>query len=143
MFYKVIVFPAGNTIYATAFIMSHEQKMLELNMFVTELKPGMREIKMPKLVFTDFPYKKVFQVNVDFLENETGLNFKWAGVKRLTVPNNKNQLKKISKIKDADDAKKTSGRLTRAITTTLITTDEDVTEREIKNKNFRLNVIMP
>lgn len=143
LFYKVIVFPAASGIYATAFIMSHEQKMLEQNMFLPAGKPGLRGIKITEPAFADFPYKKVFQVNIDFLEKKTGLSFNWKGVKRIPVPNDKNQLKKISKIKDAGDAKKAETQLTRGIAPKALALDEELTEKEIKNKNFRLNIILP
>ncbi|MFZ1453808.1 MAG: hypothetical protein WAT20_13965, partial [Ferruginibacter sp.] len=99
--------------------------------------------KIPEPAFDDFPYKKVFQVNIDFLEKQTGLSFNWKGVKRIPVPNDKNQLMKISKIKDAGDAKKAETQLTRGFAPKALTLDEELTEKEIKNKNFRLNIILP
>lgn len=95
LFYKVVVFPTAVGLYCTGFMMSHEQRMKDQGMFVKV--PARRNIPKAATVneFTDFKYKKVFQVNLKFLEKATGLKFRWPGVKSIQVPDDKNQLKKI------------------------------------------------
>ena len=145
LFFKVIVFPTAKGLYSTGFLMSHEQRMIELGMFVPpSISGGMREIGKPaEPAFSDFKYKKVFQVNIDYLEKQTGLNFSWRGVKKIAVPNDKNQVKKIAKIKDATDAQKAQGQ-TRGFTIPEIQlSDAELTEQEIASKSFKLNIILP
>jgi DNA/RNA endonuclease G (NUC1) len=145
LFFKVIVFPTGNGLFSTGFMMSHEQRMLELGMFTSPpADHGMREIRtVSEPDFTDFKYKKVFQVNIKYLEEQTGLNFSWKGVKSIEVPNDKNQVKKIEKIKDATDAGNAEGALRGIRIPAIEPTDEDLTDREIKARSFKLNIILP
>ncbi len=158
LFFKVIVFPTTKGIYSTAFMMSHEQKMIEDEMFAS----GPQALGAG--AFTDFPYKKVFQVNIPFLEKETGLKFSWPGVKKLVVPNVKNQIKKIKNIRDAADAKKaikenepeallrkieprkkTAARaaLRKGLVPEALLTNADLTPKEIKHNKYKLNMILP
>ena len=100
LFFKVVVFSTEKGIYSTAFVMSHEKRILELD--VT------KEVFLRKTEtvsdFSDFKYKKVFQVSFPFLEKETGLNFTWKGVKKLKIKNQINQLQIIKDTKNATDA---------------------------------------
>ena len=134
LFYKIIVFPTAKGLYTTGFVMSHEQKMIELGMFVPVIiKTGLRSVaKPPEAAFRDFKYKEVFQVNIDFIEGLTGLKFDWKGVKRIPVPNDKNQLKKIS---DAPSTKAGSGN-TRGI-------NMANTETQGNTNSYKLNIILP
>lgn len=102
LFYKLIIFDTQDGLYSTAFIMSHEEKLKEQKMFATTDKKGKIDA-LEILPFSDFKYKKVFQVNINLLEEMTGLNFTWKGIKKISVPNDKNQIKKIRKIKDSSD----------------------------------------
>ena len=144
LFYKVIVFPTPKGIFSTAFIMSHEQKMIEQKMFAVGRGAVPAGTEIPEApAFTDFKYKKVFQVNIKFLEEKTGLRFSWKGVKKILVPNDKNQIKKISMIKDASDAGKAEKELRRGIAPAHLVKETDLTPHEIKNKTYRLNIILP
>ena len=94
-------------------------------------------------VFTDFKYKKIFQVSIKYLEQQTGLNFSWKGVKQIQVPNDKNQIEKIRKIKDVRDAEKAEKILRAGFVPTKLEAKAHVTDAEIKKKNFMLNIILP
>jgi endonuclease G len=140
LFYKVIVFPTPKGIYSTAFMMSHEQKMKDQGMFV---KPISKAAMKAAPDFTDFIYKKVFQVNIKFLEKNTGLKFRWKGVKSIKVPNDKNQLLKIRKIKDGTDAANAEKMLRKGIAPLHLAMHEDLTPHEMKHKTYKLNIILP
>ena len=99
-FYKIIVFGIGNMLYSTAFVMSHEKKLIEKKVLVES--PQERAQEVPS-VFSDFKYKKVFQVNIDLLEQESGLNFSWKNVKKIKIENDINQLKIIRSVSNVGD----------------------------------------
>ncbi len=136
LFYKVIVFKTAKGLYSTGFLMSHEEKMKELNMFAPglifekTLVPGKEETN-----FDDFKYKKVFQVNMNYLEEQTGLSFSWPGVKKVKVPNVKNQIEKIRKIKGAEDAAKAIGSLEFESLRVNLQPQQQI--------NYKLNIILP
>ena len=145
LFYKVVVFPTADGIFSTAFMMSHEQKMIEQKMFVSS--PGKKSAKKAKATanpdFADFKYKKVFQVNIKYLEEQTGLKFSWQGVKSIKVPNDINQIVKIRKIKDATEAAAVENQLKKGKAPGKMTMHTDLTPHEIKNKTYKLNIILP
>ena len=102
LFFKVVVFSTEKGIYSTAFVMSHEKKIKELGILKEDLELlGKTE---PVLEFSDFKYKKVFQVSIGLLEKQTGLNFTWRGVKKVKIKDNINQIQIIKDTKDATDA---------------------------------------
>lgn len=143
LFFKVILFATAKDIYATAFMMSHEQKMIEDGMIaISKSKAGMKAMKA-KMPFEDFKYRKVFQVNLPLLEEYTGLSFKWNGVKNIKVPNDKNQIQKIRKIKDAKDAHAANKALKRGIAPKKLNPTTTLSTKEIKSKNFKLNIVLP
>lgn len=102
LFFKVIIFSTEKGLFSTAFVMSHEERIKELNLIKPTLKGGFAREEISE--FADFKYKKVFQVNISLLEESTGLKFSWSGVKPIKVQNSINQLKIIKSIKDANDA---------------------------------------
>ena len=146
-------------IFSTAFLMSHEKKMIEDGMI--EAAPEAIE----EGLFDDFKYKKVFQVDVAFLENETGLKFTWPGVKKVKVPDVKNQIKKIKSIQDAKEAAKAikDGSFPEALSRKIkshqhvsakkaiqkglvpeaLLSNADLTAKELKHKKFKLNMVLP
>jgi endonuclease G len=139
LFYKVIVFPSAQGVFSTAFIISHEAKLRKDKLLV--LPPGLAET-VPE-TFQDFKFKKVFQVNIGVLEDLSGLNFSWTGVKKIKVPAQANQIKAIRKIEDSDDAAAHNLTLrTGGIPTTAIVT-ESLTSSEVASKKFKLNIILP
>lgn len=144
LFYKVIVFSTIRGLYSTAFIMSHEQRMIDQQMFVERKRAFVRGIAAKPVVpvFDDFKYRKVFQVNIRFLEEQTGLNFTWKGVKSIPVPNDKNQLKKIRKVTDSKEAAGLQQSLRRGVAP-VRSAKTDLTPDEIKNKTHLLNIILP
>ncbi len=99
LFFKVVVFSTEKGIYSTAFVMSHEKRLKELDIFE---KVALKTEVISE--FSDFKYRKVFQVNVGFLEQHTGLKFTWKGVKKLKIKNQINQLQIIKDTGNADDA---------------------------------------
>jgi DNA/RNA endonuclease G (NUC1) len=101
LFFKVIVFSTEKGLYSTAFVMSHEKKIKELGIIQTKEVFKRTEI-IPE--FSDFKYKKVFQVGVGFLEEQTGLNFTWKGVKKIKIKGQINQLQLIKDTGNAYDA---------------------------------------
>ncbi len=145
LFYKVVVFPTPKGLYSTAFMMSHEQKLIEEKMFLKPPKSEMAEMITETTTpdFSDFIYKKVFQVNIKYLEKQTGLNFSWKAVKTIIVPNDKNQVKKIKKISDAKQASDAEKLLRKGIAPEALSIESDLTPHEIKNKTFKLNIIFP
>ncbi len=145
LFFKVVVFPMKSGTYSTAFVMSHEQKMIEQGMFADTARVTQFYTRAPELPFSDFKYRKVFQVNIDLLENLGGLKFDWDEVKRVAVPNQKNQIEKIRKIKDAGDAKAAEDLLRKGVIPARYASSAVslLTEQEIRSKNYRLNIILP
>lgn len=159
LFFKVIVFPTTKGLFSTAFMMSHEKRLIE-NRMIAAAPQGLEAGP-----FEDFPYRKVFQVDVSFLEKETGLKFTWPGVKKLKVPNVKNQVKKIKSIKNAKEAAKAiktgsfpeslSGGMSdeerktavknikKGLLPDAFLSDADLTARELKQKKFKLNMVLP
>jgi DNA/RNA endonuclease G (NUC1) len=157
LFFKVIVFPTDKGLFSTAFLMSHEKKMIEDGMIDTGPQA------LAEGPFADFKYKKVFQVNISLLEKESGLKFSWPGVKRVQIPDVKNQIKKIKSIKDAKEAAaalKNSSieslsnikqhqeeAATRSIKKGLVPeallSNAELTSKELKHKKFRLNMVLP
>ena len=102
LFFKVVVFRTEKRIYSTAFVMSHEKRILELDI-IDKTSDRFEKAETPTF-FSDFKYKKVFQINIDLLEKETGLTFSWKGVKKLKIKDQINQLQLIKEIKNADEA---------------------------------------
>ncbi len=144
LFYKVIIFPTPQGLKSTAFVMSHEQRMIEHGMFLIPRRLVMIESDegVGRGPFADFRYRKVFQVGIKYLEDLTGLNFTWRGVKAIKVPHDKNQVMKIRKIKNAADAKTASkGLLTGEVPESLLI-DEDPTPAELRNKKYKLNIAL-
>lgn len=139
LFFKVILFMTSSGIFSTAFMMSHEQKMIEDNM----LLPGPPVTAGEERNFDDFKYKKVFQVNIKYLEDNSGLKFSWPGVKTIQVPDDKNQIKKIRKIKDSTDAAEAEKKLRAGIAPAAMAMEDDLTPHEIRNETYRLNLILP
>jgi DNA/RNA endonuclease G (NUC1) len=158
LFYKVIVFPTTKGVFSTAFVMSHAEKMIEDGL-IAAVPEALGEDEP----FADFPYRKVFQVNVDFLEKESGLKFTWKGVKKVKVPNQKNQIKKIKSIKDAKEAAKAikTGAIEslsnvkshekpearkavrKGLVPEALLSNADVTAKELKQKKYKLNLVLP
>lgn len=145
LFYKVIVFATPSGLYSTGFLISHEKKLLNDGMLV--LKPGrvVRGVKKPtEGFFDDYPYRKVFQVNISLLERETGLRFSWPKVKRVEVPEQKRLLQKIKSVENAKDAQEIirvmRGPLDKI---KMITSATDITDAELKNNNYILNMVIP
>lgn len=141
LFFKVIIFPTPLGLRSTAFLMSHEQRMIEQRMFLTsplEMLESGEGVGIPH--FNDFKYRKVFQVGLTLLEDLTGLNFSWPGVKRVRIPDDKQLVQKIRKVRDAKDAKKhlEGRRFSRQIGWER--SDADLTPREMKTKDFRLTL---
>ncbi len=106
LFYKVIVFPTKSRIYATGFLMSHEKRLDEMKMIKWDKGKTKFMANQTLIGFINFPYKRVFQVDIKYLESLTGLSFSWKGVSALKIKNGPHQLKKIRKIKNAEDAAK-------------------------------------
>ncbi|SFI12088.1 DNA/RNA non-specific endonuclease [Halpernia frigidisoli] len=103
LFFKVVVFSTEKGIYSTAFVMSHEKKIKELG--IIESKEILKRAETVT-EFSDFKYKKVFQVDIDFLQKQSGLNFTWKGVKKIKIKDQINQLQLIKDTGNADDAGK-------------------------------------
>jgi DNA/RNA endonuclease G (NUC1) len=99
-FFKLVVYEYDGQLYSTAFVMSHYLKMVELGL----IKEPERLMEKQRVIaythpFSDYNHKDVFQVNIELIENYTGLNFYWDNVKRMTFINDVN---KLEEIKDTD-----------------------------------------
>ena len=108
LFWKVVVFKKKTGFHAAGFVMSHEKKLREMNLIKDKKKTGThRDALAPdedELAFQDYPYKKVFQINIETIEKLTGLKLNWANVARIAVHNDKLQLKKLGTVTSAADA---------------------------------------
>lgn len=93
LFFKVVVFSTEKGLFSTAFVMSHEKKINELGIIV-EIEDLFEKTAISP-DFIDFKYKKVFQISLNLLERESGLNFTWKGVKKVKIKNQINQLQII------------------------------------------------
>jgi hypothetical protein len=101
-------------------MMSHEKRLRDdLKILIYPKKPKRISKAAGPVIFNDFKYKKVFQVNLDLIEKHTGLRFKWKKVKRVEIPVDALQLKKIGGITSATDIK------------------------AIKKKKLKLNMVLP
>ncbi|MBO9565258.1 MAG: DNA/RNA non-specific endonuclease [Niastella sp.] len=139
LFYKVIVFAAPSGIYSTAFIMSHEAKLRKDRLLVGV---GPLGAAAPE-VFGDFKYKKVFQVNISLLEEISGLDFSFPRVKKIKVPGDRNQIKAIRQIENAADATERERVLRNGEIPVNAIAMGHVATRDIQEKNFKLNIILP
>jgi DNA/RNA endonuclease G, NUC1 len=141
LFYKVVVFMCKGHLYSTAFIMSHAKKLINDGLLLEE-KPAFKKHRKSYDVdlFTDFPYREIFQVNILFLEKLSGLSFTWKNVKKINVPEKVRHLIVIHNTGNAADAKafKTvrHGRFT-------IPTTRYVPESAALNEEFKLNMALP
>jgi endonuclease G len=141
LFFKVVVFMTDKGVFSTAFLMSHEERLREHKMFIT--KSAGQGIAEETTFFDDFPYKLVFQVDVDLLEDLTALSFKWNGVSRIKVPQQKNQVVRIRKIKDSTDAKDIENKLKNGIVPTSAVVESTTSDEHAKAKQYLLNIILP
>ena len=105
MFWRIVVFKKKDGLHAVGFMMSHEERLREMKLLKQSVKKIPKDAETEDTSFETFPYKKVFQVNIEMIEKLTGLKFKWSKVKRVAVPNDKLQLKKITATTSSDDAK--------------------------------------
>jgi DNA/RNA endonuclease G (NUC1) len=145
LFYKVIVFATPSGLHVTGFLMSHEKKLLKDKMLVIKRGRAVRGAKATtEGFFNDFPYKKVFQVNIPLLEKETGLRFSWPKVKMVEVPEQKRLMEKIKKVENAKDAKEIIRVMRGPLDEIKMTTSVmDITDTELKNNNYFLNMVIP
>lgn len=141
LFFKVIVFMNSGKLYSTAFVISHEKKLIEDNVIKAPSKKTITRGISEQMNFTDYPFKKVFQVNIPFLEKNTGLNFSWPGVKSIVVPEEKKLIEKIKSIGNAQEAKEAIKK--RGLTFKPVTTTADVSATELKSQNYLLNIVLP
>jgi endonuclease G len=109
LFWKVIVFKWKDQLWCTGFIMSHEKRLRDDLKILIYPKAPQKFNEKPDL-FKDYKYKQVFQVNLSLVEKHTGLKFKWQNVKRLKIPTDALQLKKISDTGSVDDIEKNAGK---------------------------------
>jgi endonuclease G len=141
LFYKVIVFVNKKGLFSTGFIMSHEKRLRELDMFVH--KPT-RDLTAETQPFNDFSYNHVFQVNIREIEKLTGYNFAWPNVTTVPVTMEKNRLENIKSIGSSADAKKlqaaTVPRTRGAIPDNSIT---DALTETVDGGEVQLNLILP
>ncbi|HTN47539.1 MAG TPA: DNA/RNA non-specific endonuclease [Flavipsychrobacter sp.] len=138
LFFKVVVFPTPQGLFATAFVMSHEKRMTDLGMIASKKARGL-EVEL----FNDFKYKKVFQVDVSLVEEYTGLKFRWTKVKHLKVPAGKNQLQTIRKVGNADEAKDAEKAMKRGIAPEKYVVEKEVSAKSIENNTYKLNMVLP
>lgn len=140
LFFKVIVFEYKSKLYCTAFMISHQKRIIDLNVRRTQ---SVVEQEIDEMPFDNFEFKKVFQVSMDLVIKETGLNFKWKNVIAVPVPENKNQIKKILEIDGSADAKNMMKRLRAGQSVEAMRSSTTITTNEIKAKKFYLNMILP
>ena len=141
LFFKVVVFMSKKGLYSTAFVMSHEKKMIEDNMFVRPAPTrSLAENLTESGFFNDFTYRRVFQVNIPFLEELSGLKFRWKGVKSIQVPEGKKMLEKIRQVGSAADAQVSRSALRNP--NRIVTTGQP-SLTDLKRDNYSLNMVLP
>lgn len=97
-FFKIVVFLWEGKLYSTGYVMSQYKRALELGLIPAKTKPVLERkelIEVPE-PFSDYNHKDVFQVNIELIENYTGLNFEWDKVTRIEVPNGEYKLEEIA-----------------------------------------------
>jgi len=106
-FFKLVVFSSGGKLYSTAFVMSQYKKAVELKLIPASTKLQVEALRtaVPE-PFSDYNHKDVFQVNINLIENYTGLNFNWTNVSRVAVEGDQHKLEEI-----ADDALMENARI--------------------------------
>ncbi len=93
-FWKVIYYPNGNGLNAAGFMMSHKQLLLQEGT-VTYDKGGVKaaeNLAVDEGLFMDYKYDSVYQVKVEFIQQETGLKFMLDNVKLPYTKNEKNDV---------------------------------------------------
>jgi len=145
LFFKVIVFPAASGVYATAFVLSHEKKLLADGMLVDKDRKVLRgPQKDAKLFFEDYPYKEVFQVNMAELKELTGMDFTWPKVKPLIIPERKRHMQIIKSVENAKGAKEVKRVMRGPIATVNIVMAKTViSDSTIKKNNYLLTMVLP
>jgi endonuclease G, mitochondrial len=136
----VIAFASAGKIFSTAFLMSHEKKLIEDDMLATPPPVKRTRGREPEIgFFNDFPYRKVFQVNIPFLEKQTGLRFSWSGVTGIIVPEGKKLIEMIKGVGNTAEAKAAAKRGGTLRGGSLVQpTDED-----LSSDKFLLNITLP
>jgi endonuclease G, mitochondrial len=77
VFWKIIYYPNSNGLNAVGFMMSHKQLLLK-DGTVTFNKTDVKDMLVPTAahdLFMDYKYDSVYQVKVEFIQQETGLRF--------------------------------------------------------------------
>jgi endonuclease G len=145
LFFKVIVFPTATGVYSTAFILSHEKKLLIDGMLIDKDKQVLRStVKDEELFFADYPYKEVFQVNMSELKEVTGLNFNWPKVKQIVVPDQNRRMEIIKSVENAKGAKAVAQMMRGPLgTIKMKTSRKDVTNKQLIKNNYLLTMILP
>jgi hypothetical protein len=139
------VFPTATGVYSTAFILSHEKKLLIDGMLIDKDKQVLRStVKDEELFFADYPYKEVFQVNMSELKEVTGLNFNWPKVKQIVVPEQKRRMEIIKSVENAKGAKAVAQMMRGPLgTIKMKTSRKDVTNKQLIKNNYLLTMILP
>jgi endonuclease G len=77
VFWKIIYYPNNNGLNAVGFMMSHKQLLLK-DGTVTYDKGKVKESRIKEVtedLFMDYKYDDVYQVKVEFIQQQTGLRF--------------------------------------------------------------------
>jgi len=145
LFFKVIVFSALSGMYVTAFILSHEKKLLGDGMLIDKNRKVLRgSDQTAQLFFEDYQYKEVFQVNMSELKDLTGFNFNWPKVKPLVIPEKKRRMEIIKSVENAKDAKAVVRVMRGPLSTiNLVTTKNEISLSALKNNNYLLTMVLP
>lgn len=106
-FYKVVLFSHKGKLYATAFVMSQLKRITELKLIEPFVFTEAKAFQLQPSPFSDYKHREIFQVNIDLIEDYTGLNFKWENTNRIKIAGGSHKLKKIAQTGGKDPVKST------------------------------------
>ena len=95
-FFKIVVFPYNGALYSTGFVMSQKQKIAELGLISPVREAYEKAAISPAAPFSDYKHREVFQVNLDLIEDYTGLTFSWDSVQRVPIAQGEHKLRRIA-----------------------------------------------
>lgn len=104
-FYKIVLFSHKGKLHATAFVMSQLKRITELKLIEPFVFTGIKAFRAEPSPFSDYKHREIFQVNIDLIEDYTGLNFNWENINRIKISGGSHKLKKIAQTGGKDPLK--------------------------------------
>lgn len=133
-FFKVVVFEYNGELKSTGFIMSQKTRLEELGLIDNAFTAHKLVDGEEDIPFMDYNHKEIFQVDITFINNLTGLNFRWSKVRPITVPDGSRKLDVIAKVTQTGDIK-----LAPSYITVTVDEGEVLADSKIEVSNFLYN----